>query len=258
MKTEATVNNNARWEITFNEGVASIVATQSSNRNVMRFNYNGGSPLFACYATASQSAVSLYEKDDEATPTESKTLNASGYATYCSENALDFTGNSDVTAWVITAANSTTGVITFSQIEGKVPAGTGMLLKGSASASVNITSATGTVAAPSSNLLEGTLAPKNVAADEYYGLSGNEFVKVNEGTVPAGKALLPADALGSNVKAFTFVFEDDATGIEETLSNSPLKGENIYNLAGQMVNGKSVNGKLPKGIYIVNGKKILK
>ena len=257
LKREDTVdaNGNACWEISFGqEGVASIKATQSSNRNVMQ--YNSGSTLFSCYGSASQSPVYLYEKDGEATPTESKTLNGFGYATYCSKNALDFTGNSDVTAWVITAANSTTGVITFSQIEGKVPAGTGMLLKGTPNGSATMTSSTGATAL-TNNLLIGTTAKKTVSAGEYYGLSGNTFVPVNAGDVPAGKALLPASALSSNVKAFTFVFEDDATGIEETLSNSPLKGENIYNLAGQMVNGKSVNGKLPKGIYIVNGKKVM-
>ena len=60
--------------------------------------------------------------------------------------------------------------------------------------------------------------------------------------------------------------EDDETGISLTPDPSPGRGE-IYNLAGQMVNGKWVNGKwqdgkwqdgkLPKGIYIVSGKKIL-
>ena len=60
--------------------------------------------------------------------------------------------------------------------------------------------------------------------------------------------------------------EDDETGISLTPDLSPGRGE-IYNLAGQMVNGKWVNGKwqdgkwqdgkLPKGIYIVSGKKIL-
>ena len=52
---------------------------------------------------------------------------------------------------------------------------------------------------------------------------------------------------------------DVATGINE-IKNEELRikngGDAIYNLAGQMVNGKRVNGKLPKGINIVNGKKI--
>ena len=35
-------------------------------------------------------------------------------------------------------------------------------------------------------------------------------------------------------------------------------GDAIYNLAGQKVNGKWSDGKLPRGIYIINGKKVLK
>ena len=75
------------------------------------------------------------------------------------------------------------------------------------------------------------------------------FYKAGTGTtIAAGKAYISSSA---GVKAFYFD-SDDATGIEETLSNSPFKGENIYNLAGQRVS------KMQKGINIVNGKKILK
>ena len=51
----------------------------------------------------------------------------------------------------------------------------------------------------------------------------------------------------------------DPTGICATLTNSEQKIENsIYDLQGrQIVNGKSVNGKLQKGLYIQNGKKMI-
>ena len=72
--------------------------------------------------------------------------------------------------------------------------------------------------------------------------------------IPAGKAYLEYTG-GNTVKGFTFDFDDDdATVIEKTLSDSPLKGENIYNLAGQRLG----NSQLKRGIYIVNGKKVLK
>ena len=59
-------DNNSMWKITIdNEGVASIIAQGSNSRNVMR--YNGGSSLFACYASASQSPVYLFKKNDEKT-----------------------------------------------------------------------------------------------------------------------------------------------------------------------------------------------
>ena len=52
-------------------------------------------------------------------------------------------------------------------------------------------------------------------------------------------------------------FEDEETGIKDLKDFKDFRDSKdskvIYNLAGQMV-----NGKLPKGIYIVNGKKVLK
>jgi alpha-amylase len=204
-----------------------------------------------------QAVIDEVQLSGTSAATLSATLNSSGYATFCSEYPLDFTDyeTADYSAWQLTGVSGET--ITFSQITGTVKGGTGILLKGTGGADVTLTS-TASSTTLDDNLLVGTLAPTYVASGDYYGLSGNEFMRVNAGTVDAGKALLPASAVGGDeVKNFVFVFEEDATGIEETLSNSHLKGENIYNLAGQMVNGKSVNGKLPKGIYIVNGKKVM-
>lgn len=70
-------------------------------------------------------------------------------------------------------------------------------------------------------------------------------------------------ASGGDVKGFVLNFgkEDDADGIR-LIQNSKFKvqneGEEWYDLAGRkMVNGKLSNGKLPQGIYIRDGKKIL-
>ena len=53
------------------------------------------------------------------------------------------------------------------------------------------------------------------------------------------------------------VLHDHGTGLK-SLSNSPLKGKNIYDLSGRIVNGKWSNGKLPQGIYIKDGRKTFK
>ena len=60
LKTQTTNNMNGYWTIKVTDGVASIVAEDSSNRNVMQYNPNNGSPLFACYASASQQAIAIY------------------------------------------------------------------------------------------------------------------------------------------------------------------------------------------------------
>ena len=63
LKTQAENNINGLWTITIDEetGAASVVAEKSSNRNVMQ--YNSTNLLFACYASASQSPVYLFEKE---------------------------------------------------------------------------------------------------------------------------------------------------------------------------------------------------
>lgn len=85
-----------------------------------------------------------------------------------------------------------------------------------------------------------------------YGYTGGQFVKAGKGTVkpfrtyitiPAGSAAAP--------KAFDIHFADTETGIATVVTDS--KDQNVYNLQGVRV-AKSLNG-LPKGIYIVNGKK---
>ena len=77
LKTESTLSDNSRWKITVNSetGLASVTATNSSNRNVMQF--NNSDKLFACYASASQHPVYLYQKVE---PTEYN-LDITGYGT---------------------------------------------------------------------------------------------------------------------------------------------------------------------------------
>ena len=76
MKGQASASINAYWNITYSEGAFSITAHKSENRNVMQFNYNNGSPIFSCYASASQSAVQLYVLDTN--PSAADKLNTFG------------------------------------------------------------------------------------------------------------------------------------------------------------------------------------
>ena len=183
--------------------------------------------------------------------TVTTTLNASGYATFCSEYPLDFSEAEGYTSWQITDI-SDANVITFDKITGDIKGGQGVLLKGTAGATVTIVSKNSSNEL-SSNLLEGTLAPTYVAAGEYYGLSGDNFVKANAGTVKAGKAILDADRINESAgaKAFTFVFNDTATGVRTVETVSAEQAAEIFNLAGQRIN------KMQRGVNIVNGRKVL-
>ena len=220
----------------------------ASGGSVLKYNSNSNQNRFRYYGSGQQ-AIQLYKLSSGPTVR----LNGSGYATYCSEYPLDFKDAeaNGYSAWAITSVNGETGEITFSQITGTVKGGTGVLLKGNAGAIVQLESDESTN--EPENLLEGTLAPTYVAADAYYGLSGNTFKKINAGTVPAHKAMLPASAVSSQgVKAFTFVFGGTTTGVN-AVDNGQWTMDNgaIFSLSGQRL------AKPQKGINIINGKKVL-
>ena len=141
------------------------------------------------------------------------------------------------------------------EIEGQtIPANTAVILKGSAT-TYNFDITTGG-SAIDGNVLQGSKGNVTGDGSTIFALASKNdvvgFYPVGDITIPANKAYLEYTGSGNNnVKGFTFVFEEEPDRIQ-TLSDSPLKGENIYNLAGQRL------GKMQKGINIVNGKKIMK
>ena len=199
--------------------------------------------------------VKVIEKGATA-PAITATLNGSGYATFCSEYPLDFSGVTDFSAWQITGISSS-NEITFEQVTGSVKGGTGLFLKGEAGATVTIPSADSSNEL-TGNKLVGTLAPSYFAENQIYGLAGNTFKKNSAGSIRANKAYIPANLItvsgsgnGGGAKAFTFIFDDEATGIKTIETVSAEEAAQIFNLAGQRIN------KMQKGINIVNGKKIM-
>ena len=187
------------------------------------------------------------------TQAASVTLNGSGYATYCSVNPLDFSGSLDATvrysAWQITGVSGS--VITFERITGAIKGGQGVLLKGeTGGATVTIPLASSTTEL-TGNKLVGTTAPTYFDANSFYGLSGDKLYLNAACTLPAGKAYLPASEV-SNVKSFTFVFVDSETGITETQTVGREEAVTIFDLSGRRMT------KVQKGIFIINGKKVVK
>ena len=64
LELQSTLDNNGKWSISIGDGgAATIVAQGTNSHNVMQF--NSSSPLFSCYASASQSPVYLYVKDND-------------------------------------------------------------------------------------------------------------------------------------------------------------------------------------------------
>lgn len=231
-------------------------AKNVTNKYMIAEGYQAAGTIYTLKVTSDHNTqiktITVHFAGGEA-PTITAKLNDSGYATYCNQYPLDFTDRTDVTAWALTGIEKDGDVykMNYTQITGAVKGGVGMLLKGTAGATVSLTSVDSDNV-PSGNKFVGTLAPTFVAAGAVYGLSGDTFVKSSrDGNVKANKAFIPASELPTGAKSFIFVFEDEATGVRtiETVSAEDAKA--IFNIAGQRLQN------LQKGINIVGGKKIL-
>ena len=180
----------------------------------------------------------------------SKTITAAGWATYCSPYALDLSGATGITdAYIVTGATGSTLNLT-SVKGGTVPANTGLLMEGAAG-TVTIPVVASSSTDVSENKLEGVHVDTEKDAESIYVLMASPkvgfYLNNNVFTVGANTAYLPANFAAA--RAF-YLFDEDATGINAI---STTKGEtgNYYNLAGQRV------AQPTKGLYIVNGKKVV-
>lgn len=178
-----------------------------------------------------------------------------GYATFASANALDFTAVDAIKVFYATVSGST---LTFTQIK-KVPANTGVLLVsavGGAVAETHVPFLTDAADATTGNVfVKGTGAAVTYAENDqnyilFNGDDGVGFYKANNNIVATNRAYIHVDG-GAGVKSFSINLDDDATAITE-IAEKAENTDAIYNLAGQRLN------KMQKGINIVNGKKILK
>ena len=179
-----------------------------------------------------------------------------GYATFCSDKALDFTAVDAIYAYIATVEGS---AITFTRVT-KIPANTGVLLRsteGEAVAAVNVPVLTADADDVSANkFVPATTEIASLASEDggnvNYILNNKNgvvgFYKANGQKVAAGKAYLQVSV--SQAKDMTFIGLDDTTSIE--LMEAATGNEQMFNLAGQRVS----NGY--KGIVIVNGKKVIR
>lgn len=66
LKTEKALSDNSSWSITLTaDGVATVTAQGTNTHNLLRYNYNKGTPLFSAY-TGGQDDIALYKLDESA------------------------------------------------------------------------------------------------------------------------------------------------------------------------------------------------
>lgn len=177
-------------------------------------------------------------------------LASDGYSTYCSENRLDISRTTGVTAYIVNNVTETTVEL---QEVSVIPAETGFILKGTGNAWYDLYKTEGVADDVSGNQLHGTLtelsAPANTfALSTKKGVTG--FYPVNTGLmIPAHKAYLTVS--GNNNLARALVFDGEATGIMNADSHVDAIPSEYYSIHGIKV------ARPTKGIYISNGKKVV-
>ena len=205
------------------------------------------------------------------------TIPDNGETTYCSEYDLDFSNLSGIKAYVASGFNPLTGQLVLTRVY-EVPAGTGLLIKGTPGDNTIYTKSTQYMYA---NMLKGVVEETTIWPTEwitswcgnceymnyFLGDDGDFYQLPEEGEVlGANKAylMIPSAVVENNSLAkISTIFLDDeeemngiATGVGFIKAGEPktiTTNDDVYNLQGQKVNSKT----LKPGIYIKNGKKFM-
>ena len=173
--------------------------------------------------------------------------------TYSSNNKLDFSE----TGLKVYAAKVENGVAKLTEIENaKVTNKKGIILVGTAGQTYNVPFNTGNSTSISENELYGIVAETTVAysADSKYNyiLQNGVFKKATGDKLKAGKAYLTTtyDVTATGAPSLEIVIDGEATGIKD-VQRSTFNVNGYYDLQGRKVVQPT------KGLYIVNGKKVV-
>lgn len=180
---------------------------------------------------------------------------SSGFATFCASYSVDY-GSLGLEAYAV-KLNADKKAVTLEKIEGVVPAGKAVLLKGTPDESYKLTTGAGTEAVFDTDLKvsDGTATSSDKIA--VYGLAtvdGQDgFYKASAGTtIPVKCAYLEVDNSASLARFYSLGdHSGSTTGITSVKNEAASNNAPMYNLAGQSVD------KGYKGIVIKNGKKIV-
>ena len=193
------------------------------------------------------------------------TIGSLGYATFSSAYPVDFTDVTDVTAYraeqIVTGDHQ--NEVLLKKVSGKVPAATGLVLKGDDGTSVSIPTTLSGESVGTNYLVasvnDKTITPQDLTSDFYYFLSGTSSANVgfymleNDKTYTsaAGKAYYrTATPLKTNSARAAWIFEDETTQGINTVE-STQNADIVYDLQGRVAKTAKA------GLYIKNGKKVI-
>ena len=191
------------------------------------------------------------------TVTLSTTVTTLGYASFSWPKALDFT-NSGLTAYI--ATSNTSNSLHLESVT-KVPANTGLILKGTAGSENTYplqTTEETTDDVTGNMLASNTTGAYTVASDNVYVLSNLDNGK--PGLYLAGQGIQVGQyksylVLTSGESRRGLVFDEGTTGINGVGIQEQPVDSHVYNLNGQRLQTSAVGSVPQKGIYIMSGKK---
>ena len=185
--------------------------------------------------------VEGYLLNYEVSPTVTVTIPSSGLATFCPARPILVEEDQEV----YIAKELQEDKVLVERVSGKIAANVGLLIKGEESVTFDVEEQG---EEPEDNLLVGVLDPTDLEEGEAYILVGGAFHPCTAGTFPAGKAYLPAEAVSG---AKVIVFGGETTSINEMKAQDSSR--EIYTIGGIRVKNAQ-----QKGVYIINGKKVVK
>lgn len=193
-------------------------------------------------ATCSRTSVKVYEVNG------ANLYMKTDLASFSSAYNLDFSDVAGLTAYKLSALTATEATLT---PVGEVPAETGLVLEGTAGQLYNVP-VIDEAAAIGTNYLNASVNETAVEANSTWVISGGALKLFTGTAIPAGKAYvlnadMPADA---NILSFSFGDGDDET---TAIKNMKVGTDSnvYYDLSGRRVLYPT------KGLYIVNGKKVI-
>lgn len=186
------------------------------------------------------------------------TITNAGYATFSCDRALDFTSVTDAGVTAYYASRPANGTVSMVSIPGNVPPHTGLFIKG-AEGTYNVSVVTTSAFEPNDwkniNYLWATDG-ESVGAGNYVFAKQDDdigFYRLGAARViEKGKAYLSSGfepAPGPGEARLSIIF-DDASAISSVKSG--IVDSNYYDIQGRRV------AQPTKGLYIVNGKKVIK
>lgn len=235
-----TVDNTIDWEI---KGEAT---TQAATDQYLVVRMAKSSNSNGCYFGLKQ--ITLYNGYRFATTT---TSNIDNVATFSASKPVTF--SSDATAYI--AINSDNKQVTLSPLNGALAAGQGAIVSKATTGDIYAYVSTEATDNRNNQLVGSGDATKELTDGNYYifNKQGNDAVfspldNAVSTTLAANKAALKTTTTGGQALTLDF---GSVTGINTVTTAMPATNATFD------LSGRKVSGKLPAGLYIKNGKKLL-